>query len=292
MRIDAMQRLEHPLCQRIDAAIASLRSGFRVRDRENFHHDRVAALELRLRDARAAIAQNAENCKRESEKLAAECAAEVRALEERHRIELEDFTGIWEGERTRRRFAKKSPALLNGLTIERKLALTGDFEAAESVRRRNLRLERDEVAGRASQMEGTFEVNRTMLLAEQDVEMRDLAKNHELKRGILRVRQAQGTEVVTNRQIAVNNMLQEEGDYARFMARKFKKPPGVVVPMSVALGPNADLPVPKLNTVSREAETMMHVRAASVATPLNLPPLKAKPVRKSKVGKGTSRRGD
>jgi hypothetical protein len=100
-------------------------------------------------------------------------------------------------------------------------------------------------------------------------------------------RKTHDLEGMVNRREAVSKILQEESDYNTFIATKFRKPASVVVPMTAARS-GGDLPI----SSGRDPENMRLFKAATVATPLNLPPLKVKPLRKPKRKDPTSRRAE
>jgi hypothetical protein len=293
MKLEAMRRPDYVLAQRIETAIENLRLHFRTHDREGLHTERVSALDSRLKDAKTSTTQATDYWKTKMANFTRDCARELSALQERHNDEMIDLAALWDSAQTKRRFAKKSPSLLNALTIEKNLALVGDFQVAEQVRRINQRSEKVETNQRWAAMEGNFESAREQLLFEQNRERRELIANHDARRAVLMKKQADDISVLTNRQQGLRNALLGDGDYNKFIAKKFKKPSDMVVSMSATISGGSDIPVPGLGVVSRDVENLMRYRVATVATPLNLPPLKVTPLRRSaKAGRGSSRRTD
>jgi hypothetical protein len=174
MKVDAILRCDYSVSEQIDAAISELRLGFRTRDRESFHHERVATLKDRLSEASEVLKQRTEFWNRREEKFAKKCANELSTLEERQADEIEDLTATWNEPKFRRRFAKKSSGLLNGLTIEKSLVILGDFGTAGEMRRRNHRLEQAEAGEKWEEMEAGFESARRQLLKAHEIEIKDL----------------------------------------------------------------------------------------------------------------------
>jgi hypothetical protein len=281
-KIDAIQNLDYPRSHHLSETIDRVRHSFRARDREAFHHERTTDLGSRLADAKAALADGVDGWRRRDQEFERECRDALRALDEEHEKELRQLEASYRDPRTVRRFSKKSTRLLNVLTIEKALVLIGDFVTAEEVRRINHRIEKAETVESYETLAESYEFMREQMIADHEDEKRHMIQGHDRQRCALARRKREDMDRLTNRQTSVQNVLEDEGTFGNFIARKFKKPDDFIVSMMVAQGGGDDIPLAKRAIISRDAENYRRFRESSVATPLNLPPLKVKPVKKGK----------
>jgi hypothetical protein len=289
LKIEAFQQSDYARAKQISGASDRLRAKFRVRDRDSLHCDRFSELEHRLAMAKAALSAGCEAWSRRESALAAESQRELQALSARHSDQLIALEDTWRGSRTARRFSKKSSHLLNSLKIEKSLVLIGDFDRAMEMRRINQRTEKAEEAVGYGALAGGFEAARQQMLADHRREIDELRANQNARRSLLLADKEHEIEVLTNRMHAVRQVLEDEGNYNNFVARKFRKPADIIVAMSVTANGAADLPPDGQQGTAKERETLRRFREATVATPLNLPPLKVKALKGTKKGRRGAR---
>jgi hypothetical protein len=289
LKIEAIQVLDYPRSARIGEAIERLRRGFRTNERENFYKERLALLKNRLADAKAAVAKRSEVWKDRKHSLERECQDERRVLEERQKEEVVRLNEVWRDPRTMRKFSKRSPHLLQTLTIEKSLALVGDLMTAEEVRKENRRAEKTEASANYEAMEDSYELARLRLLAEHEEQIKAMEQSHALRADALLSAKTEDMEKVMKRQTSLQMVIDDEDSYENFVARQCRKPADVIVPMAMAPGGGADVPLAKQSIVARDAENMRKFRQSAIASPLNLPPLKVKELKAKK--KTQARRG-
>jgi hypothetical protein len=239
--------------------------------------------------AKAALSAGCEAWSRRESALAGESQRELQALSARHSDQLIALEDAWRGSRTARRFSKKSSHLLNSLKIEKSLVLIGDFDRAMEMRRINQRTEKAEEALGYGALEGGFEAARQQMLGDHRREIDELRANQNARRSLLLADKEREIEVLTNRMHAVRQVLEDEGNYDNFVARKFRKPADIIVAMSVTANGAADLPPDGQQGTAKERENLRRFREATVATPLNLPPLKVKALKGTKKGRRGAR---
>jgi hypothetical protein len=286
LKIEAVQQSDYRGAKRISDASDRLRATFRERGRASFHRDRVSELQHRFSAARAALSAGAEVWARRESEFAAESQRELQALSARHSERLLGLEDTWRDSRTARRFSKKSPHLLNSLAIEKSLVLIGDLATAMEMRRINQRIEKAEEVDSYGALEGGFEAARQQMLDDHRHEIDELRANQNARRSVMLADKEREIRVLTNRIQALRQVLDDEGNYDNFVARKFKKPADIVVAMSVTANGGMDLPPNGQQGTARERENLRRFREVSVATPLNLPPLSVKKTRKGRRGAG------
>lgn len=289
MKIDAMAEFNYKKSKQISDAITDLRMQFRIRDREAFQQERLEDLNKKINLAKDAIHQATQEWKQKKETFENICKSEQDEQEQRHFEDHQDLEDLWQQPKTIRKFSKKSPYLLQQLTIEKNLALVGNFTDAQAVQKINCRIEKFESEERTADMKDSFEFARERLIYDHAFEHQKLLHDQDLKRQVMLLQEKKDMEVYKNRLQALENVYAEESDYNKFVARKFKKSADFVLPMTCTLDGGSDIPPSgKSRVVTRDTENIMKVRAANVASPLKLPPLKFKKMKKPKKKNSSS----
>jgi hypothetical protein len=163
------------------------------------------------------------------------------------------------------------------------MVLAGQLENAEQLKRMNRLTEKQETESNYQEMEDSFEAARARLLVEQSADAERLRVEQDYRYKSFLTDEALAIEVCQKRIAATKANLEDDADIGRFLAKKFKKPPDRVLPLSV-LATTDDLP--RLLTGKGVARTQGKSSGGfemSDTGPLQLPPLKMKPIRQRKI---------
>jgi hypothetical protein len=168
--------------------------------------------------------------------------------------------------------------LLNQQHVEKRLVLIGDFSNAHKIRRMNKRAESVEAVVKHEEYQTTFTLARNHLLERHARECEDLHQRADLELREFQRLKARKIEKWANRVRTLQGMVAEDGQLPNFVARKFKKGPEFVLPMTVTLDGGDDIP-PAGKTRFFLTGTMHSFREAKTFGPLPLPALKVRHVR-------------
>lgn len=285
-RVEAMQEGNYMQSKKISETIAQIRYNFRLSDRDSFHSERVADLKSKVKQAE----ENLENIIKEWKKLEKDLKEkhneEMEMLKIRHSEEVKDLQADWADPIKQIKYSKRSPDLLRSMTVEKNMALIGDFDGAHETRKRNLKQEKVESSIKFEEMENSYETARMQLVQIHEAEMEILKEEQKLTWDIFMKREEAGIEVGQKRVKATQIILDEEGNYTNFVHRKFKKPVEKVLPMTVTLNGGSDIPTSGKTRVTLGDNGKFTIfKQTPIGTPLPLPPLK---VRKMKNPARTS----
>jgi hypothetical protein len=294
MQLKGMQDQDYKRVRKIRDVISSLRTTFRDKDRKEFHETRVRDLKTRMHDAEQAVKECQEEWKAKESEFKQDCKQEQRDLDAKHDAELGEMTANWRDESWMRRFAKRSPMLLNQMVREKKMALLGDLWNVEVQMKMNKKSERIEVEERSGEYQSSFENARAQLLRIHEEEIQALKESEAFRWQWLLKCERDAIEVRQKHLAAVKSILEDEGNISNFMAKQFKHPYETVLPMTVSLAGGDDIPA-KGKTRSEWGDNgkMSAFRDSNSFEPLTLPPLKVRKVKKPrayvKKKKGSSR---
>lgn len=218
-----------------------------------------------------------EEDQQENEKFKANLAE----LGVKHHNQLQDLENSWKGPEKARKFNKRSATLLNGQYIERNLALLGDYEEANEVHRINKRNERIETRAKHQVLNNSFENARSMMLSEQGKEKERIIKLQDDEKKIKKSMQKKNLEILQKRKAILEIQLEDESSIDNFVAKKFRKDKSAVIPMSIVISGNDEL-IPAKPGTSRDVENLNNFIATPITSPLPLPPLAVKQLKKQK----------
>ena len=281
MKMRATRKGDYPRAKLIGEVIERLRKMFRVNGRIELHKERAGTLGSRLKTVKGEISSINSEWKKKELHLKFELRDELAALDKKHNEQLRELEEAWKLPSAQRKYTKKSAVLLQALTIERKMALTGEYDRAQQMRKSNQKSEKQEAASNYIAMEEAFEAARKQLLENQEIERNDLLKSQVTRKELFMKQKAQELEVLDKRKHAVEGLIAGDGDFNRFVARKFRKSAEIVLPKTVTIAGGQDIPVAGQGHESKiDTKDFHDFRAKTIATPLALPPLKVKRVRR------------
>jgi hypothetical protein len=214
--------------------------------------------------------------KTSEDQIKADCVQAAKDMDARHDEELVRLEEQWRTAEMTRKFNKRSSVLLNQQIVEKRLLLIGDFAAADKVRRNNKRAEAEEVNDRFGEYHSHFELVRAQMLARHRKECGELSQSQDFDMKLFQKKKADAIEVVSKRVKSLQALLAEESQFEKFVARKFKKGPEFVLPMTVTTDGGDDIPP---TGKSRIFLGVQEFRDRNSFGPLPLPTLKARPVR-------------
>ena len=210
-------------------------------------------------------------------------------LNERHDNQLDNLEKEWREPKTIRKYSKRSVSLLNNQYIERHYALIGDFDQANEVHKINQRTEKAEIKTRHNELNSSFDNARENLLANQNLKEEIVLTIQNDDMNIARVEQEKEFEKLQKRKNLLEGLITEEGDMNNFAARKFKKSSNVVLPSNITVKGGVGLP-PNPEKMTRDVSNMVNFRQSPVATPLQLPPLTVKKLKRKKKQKAEKKK--
>ncbi|OHT11204.1 hypothetical protein TRFO_01139 [Tritrichomonas foetus] len=202
-------------------------------------------------------------------------------LETKQDNQLQDLEMVWREPRTTRKYTKRSPTLLNNQYVERHYALIGEYDQAAAVHKINSKIEKIETSEKHQSLNASFERARSNLLNDQEKTKEIVTTTQNTHMDLNKVDQQAELEKLHKRQVILENLLEEEADIDKFVAKRFKKASGTVLPMSVTLNGGTSLS-PKKNGTSRDVSNMVNFVQTPIASPLPLPPLTVKKLKKPK----------
>ena len=283
MKVRAMRKGDYEKAKLIGEVITRLRRDFRMNERIGLHKERASHLDSRLKTVKGEISAIHSEWKKRKLHMKFELRDELAAMDEKHDEQMKELEEAWKSPATQRKYTKKSPGLLQALTIEKHMVLTGEFDRAQQMRKRNQRSEKREAASNYEAMEEAFQAARKQLLETQETERNELLNSQSNRREMFLRQRGHDLEVLDKRKHAVEGLIAGEGDYDRFVARKFRKSAEVVLPKTVTMSGGADIPVAGRGHESKvDTKEVNEFRAKTIATPLMLPPLKVKRLRRKR----------
>jgi len=276
-RVEAMQRNDYVASQKIGSIVDDLRLSYRQRDRETFHNERIEELKQRLIDAKDMLKNVESIWKTRIDEQKQLNKDDIIRIKKRHQEEQDALENEWKTPQTARKFSKRSAQLLQHQTAEKYLALVGNYQEAASLRKEISKLENFEISQKYEDMRIAFNKELERLKSKQEIQINNTESSQKSNIAFMEKKAALDIEACNKRVNSITNLLEEEGSFANFCARKFKKPVDVVVPMSVTINGGTDLPTAGRSRVAvKNTGKIMEFRESSVFSPLPLPTLKIK----------------
>ncbi|OHT10218.1 hypothetical protein TRFO_20509 [Tritrichomonas foetus] len=204
-------------------------------------------------------------------------------LQDRHEIEHRQLEKEWSQPHVLRKFSKRSPNMLQNLQKEKYMLLIGEYEGAEQMKKINAQLEKAETLDRKQEMMNSFLAAQSNLISRQKSELTRLISEQTKKLDLLNEFERKDIEVKVKRLTVTQSFLDEEKDFNKFVAKKYKRPASCIVPNTVMASRDApqDLPpLPRGKLVPHTVSDLLAVRKRAIVTPLPLPPFA---VRKYKI---------
>jgi hypothetical protein len=167
--------------------------------------------------------------------------------------------------------------LLNHRVVEKRMLLIGDFLGADVLRRINKRFEAAEITAKYEMYQASFEIARGKLLSDQQADIDALKWDQEFAYNWLKKQAADEIETCVRRVECLKRVLEEEARLEAFVARKFKKPVEIVLPMTVTLDGGDDIPPSGKTRIG--IGKISRLREANETGPLALPKLRVRPAK-------------
>lgn len=207
--------------------------------------------------------------------------AQLEQLTIKHENQLQDLENIWKEPGKTRKFSKRSPQLLNSQYIERNFVLLGDYEEATSFHKMNQRREKIETGQKMKELSKSFETARTYVVEKQEIER---AKVHDMQGFDSKLKhkaQQDKLERLKKRQAILEKQIAEDKNIENFAAKTFKRSASTVLPTTVTISGGQEMK-PNTKGAIRDVESMNNFKATPVTSPLPLPPLAVKRLKRPK----------
>jgi hypothetical protein len=284
-RLQALAVSKYLESKKVMDVIDNLKRQLYDNDRKALFEDNVRQLAERHREAVESFEATRREWQERKQQLEESCRAERCEMEDKHEAQHADLEQLWTDPSTQRKFTKRSAQLLQRKAVEKYMVLAGQLEAAEEVKRANRQSERQEAQNQYQNMMDSFENVRAKLVADQASEMEKLRMEQELKlKNMLKDEEA-AMEVCHKRIAATQRKWEEESDFEKFTAKKFKKSADCVLPTTV-FNPADDLP--KLSRARGMGKPLAHSSicdGGQSQTPgLVLPPLQVRRAKHRRTG--------
>jgi hypothetical protein len=180
-RIELISQSEYKKAQVMVNAIAHVKALFRADDFKRFRKNHLANLQQRtkeqlkrVRDLRQEIKINID-AKKES------ANQELKDLVEKQEKEREKLINDWQGPSMQRKFNKQSPELIRNKALERYMALAGELESAEDLKKQNRKMERKEIGEKFKLMEAQFQKAQRKLDEDLEYQYAETKRNLEFE---------------------------------------------------------------------------------------------------------------
>ena len=280
LQVQSMEAGDYRQTCKVRMAIQNLRQNFRKQDRDRYHKARLDTLKQQISEAESQLAEAKARWKAKEADFKATRNTQAKELDAKHDQELRDCKEQWSDERTTRRYNKRSPLLLNRMFVEKQLLLLGEYTEATQQRKINIMSEKEETSEKFREYTASFEGARNWMLKKHETEVTEFNKQKELQWQILLKRENAEIERHTKRVESLKRILEEEGDLANFVAKKFKKGPEMILPLSATCDGGEDIPtMGKTRKEQGSTSVWIRFREAGGVTALSLPPLKFKKIR-------------
>jgi hypothetical protein len=169
------------------------------------------------------------------------------------------------------------------------MLLSGDLIHAEEMRKFNSEVEKQEIDERHKEMRREYERARLNLIAKQAQEVEQRKAEQSIETGILGENERKDLQTKMRRIEAVEKTLEEEKDYGKFCARKYKRDCKIVLPPTVLTSVKEFGVVGSRKGSPIGSPEWRELRERSVATPLPLSSLRVKHYKGRKLVRGRRR---
>ena len=252
-RLAALEQSEYLKIKKIDDITTQLKKQFASKDMEDLFLENLNQAKERTRQATEALEQVKQVWKQKEAEFKDKTKQEVLDLQKRQEYAQQDLEMKWTDPSIQRRFNKQSKVLLQQKAIEKYMALTGELEAAEELKKRNREAEKKEAQQKFSVMQSAYEADVDKLTADQEVERAQLVKEHEFQYQSLLKNRNEALEIAEKRLRFAQIQEQEAANNNNFASKKKVIAEGQPIPMApiitktVKLTPTpAPLPLPPL----------------------------------------------
>lgn len=279
-RIAALNQNEYLKSKKIGDVIESVKNQLYQADRDLMFKENVDTLKQKHQEAVEAFEEAKAEWKKRHSEFVEKCKKEASDLQAKHENDMEDLGAKWTDPAMQRKFSKRSPFLLQQRAVEKYMVLAGNLEGAEEKKKINQQNERAEAHKKYIDMQESYESSRKQLVESQNEELRQMKIQQEFKYRQMLVNEQYALDLCRKRVATAQRNLEEQSDVDKYLAKKFKKAPGTVLPLS-AINTFEDLPTFSRGKGYAKGDVGKHV--APVPEPLQLPPLKVRQSKQQKI---------
>lgn len=279
-RIDALNKNEYLKSKKIGDIIESVKNQLYQADRDLMFKENIEILRQKHQDAVDAYEEAKTEWKKRHVNFVEKCKKEATDLQAKHDNDMADLGAKWTDPSMQRKFSKRSPYLLQQRAVEKYMVLAGNLEGAEEKKKINQQNERAEAQKKYHDMQDSYESSRKQLVEAQNEELNQMRIQQEFKYRQMLVNEQNAMELCRKRIATAQRNLDEQSDVDKYIAKKFKKAPGTVLPLS-AINTFEDLPTLSRGKGYAKGDIGKHV--APIPEPLQLPPLKVRQSKQQKI---------
>lgn len=268
-RIDLISQSEYKKAKVMVDAIEHVKALFRADDYVRFREKYLENLQERAKEQLDRVKDLQQNFRTKIDEKKAAANNELKDLHEKQEKEREKLINDWQDPAKQRRFNKQSPELIRNKALERYLALVGELEDAENLKKQNKRMEKKEISEKYKLMEEQFVKAQNKLDEDLQSQYDEAKKNLEFEITAL----AENNRIELERARIKSNFLQK---MVKDEMKHQSKTPRINVMHSTA--------IPMLQktvaNVAMKNKFKYNTSIKTHANPLPLPPLVVKQRRK------------
>lgn len=279
-RIEALNQNEYLKSKRIGDIIESVKNQLYQADRDMMFKENIDTLKQKHQEAVDQYEETKAEWKKRHNEFVEKCKKEASDLQTKHENDMDDLGAKWTDPSMQRKFTKRSPYLLQQRAVEKYMVLAGNLEGAEEKKKINQQNERAEAQKKFMNMQESYESSRKQLIDAQNEELKQMQIQQEFKYRQMIVNEQNAFELCRRRIATAQRNLEEQSDIDKYLAKKFKKAPGTVLPLS-AINTFEDMPTFSRGKGYAKGDVGKHV--APVPEPLQLPPLKVRQSKQHKI---------
>lgn len=279
-RIDALNKNEYLKSKKIGDIIEAVKNQMYQADRDLMFKENIETLKQRHQEALDAYEGAKAEWKKRHVDFVEKCKKEASDLQAKHDNDMADLGAKWTDPSMLRKFTKRSPYLLQQKAVEKYMVLAGNLEGAEETKKINQQNERAEAQRKFLNMQESYESSRKQLIESQNEEINQMKIQQEVRYRQMLVNEQDALELCRKRIVTAQRNLDEQSDVDKYLAKKFKKAPGTVLPLS-AINTFEDLPALSRGKGYAKGDVGRHVTPKP--EPLQLPPLKVRQSKQTKI---------
>jgi len=276
-RVAAMQNNEFQLCKKLRNAIDSVRLQYRLNDRQKLYETIISKLEEKHKVALDELESTKTIWKDRINVFESEHKAQAEKIKSKHEQELNDFNAYWKNPDNSKYFTHRSAYSIQQRAIEHYMLINEYYEAAEKQNKINSIIEKKETTEQLKRFEGKYLEEKQQLLDAQTNDLMQFESEEKTKYEILLVNEKEDILIKQRRVDALSRILEDEKDFGKFVAKRYKCPKERVQPPTVTNFGGIDLPALTKGRLAPIGHEEMHqIKNRSYVSPLSLPILNSK----------------
>lgn len=244
-RRESISSYEYLKTRKLENSITNLKTISRLKDRETNYAQRIDVLKQKLETAKAQLESVKNDYKNRQVELKNQFKIERDELTQKQKDAEQDLEKQWNDEATFRKFSKRSPLLLYKEHVEKIMVYAGQYEEADTQRKKNLQTEKQEAEQRLLEMKRSYDNAKRNFLVNKNKQSQVLDQTQDYRQNQLNIEEEKAIAVEETRVKALQNELNEL-QAEPFYHLKFKHPAQQVLPISVVYPGTQDFPpIPK-----------------------------------------------